>query len=306
MTIETSNPVIFIPLKDRYRAVVINSDVAPKYFKTLRPITTKSWKPRKQFILTRFLHPGPDIVSTLSTCKSVTDGEYLWPYTTIPVPFRTINKFRRQHFLSVAFLTSNQDFPEPYSNDEICQYSFKLQSGDPSLLNTLSMIKPRSESCCHYGSIDPDAYTPTKKYPFRGIFVGDYSAHGIEFILIKHEDSSSEPPKDSNDWEEILSHVSGKLTGVKITGDPNVPAGKVSFKTEEISIENGQDIVGEDEFLSLRSRGEIQGTGRVVKSQGYISNEYGKSSPLPSLPTKPAYRKYYDKLSNHITSRQIH
>ncbi|XP_076338039.1 F-box only protein 31-like [Tachypleus tridentatus] len=53
------------------------------------------------------------------------------------------------------------------------------------------------------------------KVPIKpGIFKGTYGAHGVELIMLSYEE-----------------HL-GKAKAVKITGDPNVPAGKVSFQVD--------------------------------------------------------------------------
>jgi hypothetical protein len=37
-----------------------------------------------------------------------------------------------------------------------------------------------------YATLDPKLYTPTEEKPYRGIWVGDYSGHGCEFLLVSY------------------------------------------------------------------------------------------------------------------------
>ena len=60
-------------------------------------------------------------------------------------------------------------------------------------------------------------------FPVKGgLFKGDYGSHGVEFI-------SLEMPRLTNKGEPHRSGPSG-VQGVKMTGDPNVPFGHLSFK----------------------------------------------------------------------------
>ncbi|RAL62955.1 hypothetical protein DID88_004044 [Monilinia fructigena] len=79
-----------------------------------------------------------------------------------------------------------------------------------------------------WSTIDPKFYTPTEYSPYRGIFIGDYS---------------------------------GSLRAVKLTGDPNVPRGELTWFADDI---------GERGFVRF---GEKNWPGaRIVKSVGQIAN----------------------------------
>lgn len=45
-----------------------------------------------------------------------------------------------------------------------------------------------------YATLPPEAYTPTKLKPWRGIWCGDYSGHGCEFLAILQPDEPVELP----------------------------------------------------------------------------------------------------------------
>lgn len=130
-------------------------------------------------------------------CKIEEDYKWDWPCERIPAPSRTTNRsFQRDSRNPTP--PRIKKFPKPRSRDEICQYAFRLQR-DPYWSD------PRR----HYGSMDSSAYTPTNEYPFRGIWVGDYAAHGCEFLLLRQESFPIDPPmywdedEDGNtiDWD---------------------------------------------------------------------------------------------------------
>ncbi|CAK7218297.1 hypothetical protein SBRCBS47491_003462 [Sporothrix bragantina] len=204
-----------------------------------------------------------------------------------------------------------------------------------------------------YATIDPYYYTPTEDRPFRGIFVGDYSSHGCEFLLVFQDDkvvksgrttdgfaqgngegngegsaggnaggnagddaegngadngdngggtmptltsmaslssmlgsfssslvsSSSAPPAttsydapirmDSESDEEFARRVrdhriyQGSIRAVKLTGDPNVPRGEVSFLAPDLG-PNGLDRIMRNEPFDgvrmVKCKGHIAGT----------------------------------------------
>ncbi|CAK7206167.1 hypothetical protein SEUCBS139899_008952 [Sporothrix eucalyptigena] len=159
-----------------------------------------------------------------------------------------------------------------------------------------------------YATIDPHYYTPTEDRPFRGLFVGDYSAHGCEFLLVYQSDDVLKMPTNENaegggyggggESDEDTSSSSsgsasavapvddlprftgesdgdyaqrlrdhriyrGSIRAIKLTGDPNVPRGEVSFLAPDLG-PNGLDrVIHEEPFANVRmvkSRGHIAGT----------------------------------------------
>ncbi|KAL7897077.1 hypothetical protein HDV63DRAFT_85739 [Trichoderma sp. SZMC 28014] len=130
------------------------------------------------------------------------------------------------------------------------------------------------EELITYSTLDPSLYTPTPERPWRGIWVGDYSAHGCEFLLIHQPD---DPPatdaelgifRDEHDsdeaWEKKRLEARmyrGRLEGIKLTGDPNIPRGEYSFVANDL---------GPDGFVETATDAQFSGA-RIVKSQGHIA-----------------------------------
>ncbi|KAK9472545.1 uncharacterized protein V1510DRAFT_434894 [Dipodascopsis tothii] len=64
--------------------------------------------------------------------------------------------------------------------------------------------------------VDDAAWRPTAQCPLRGIWVGDYESHGGEFVVFLQPDAS-------------------RLEAVKLTGDPNVPRGELTFVVDDLA-----------------------------------------------------------------------
>jgi hypothetical protein len=83
-----------------------------------------------------------------------------------------------------------------------------------------------------YSTLDPELYTPTTSQPWKGIWVGDYSAHGCEFLLITQShpapfdeaayDATRTEEEDTADFERRKTDARryrGRLEAIKLTGD---------------------------------------------------------------------------------------
>ncbi|KAF4331757.1 hypothetical protein FBEOM_14474 [Fusarium beomiforme] len=133
------------------------------------------------------------------------------------------------------------------------------------------------EELITYSTLDPELYTPTVLKPWRGIWVGDYSTHGCEFILIHQPDDETITTdeelglvrKDSESEEEWEARrvegrtFQGRLEAIKLTGDPNVPRGEITFVADDL----GPDGVVDDAPPDPRFQGM-----RTVHSKGHIAN----------------------------------
>lgn len=76
--------------------------------------------------------------------------------------------------------------------------------------------------------------TNEKPLIMPGIFKGTYSSHGVELVMVTHS------PADH------------KIFGTKITGDPNVPEGKLTFEvdlTRPLSEDNSEPGEGKRSFM---------------------------------------------------------
>ncbi|CDO55394.1 conserved hypothetical protein [Geotrichum candidum] len=67
-----------------------------------------------------------------------------------------------------------------------------------------------------FSRISPELLTPTPEFPWRGIWLADYSTHGPEFLLFHQP-------------------VKTRLEAIKLTGDVCVPRGEYSFIVENLN-----------------------------------------------------------------------
>lgn len=135
------------------------------------------------------------------------------------------------------------------------------------------------EEIMTYSTLDPELYTPTATKPWRGIWVGDYSGHGCEFLLINQPD---DPPTTDEElglvrlssetdeqWEKRRLDARvyrGRLEAIKLTGDPNVPRGEYTFVADDLGPDGFVGHAAEEPFTGarvVRSKGHVAATGFV-------------------------------------------
>lgn len=133
-----------------------------------------------------------------------------------------------------------------------------------------------------YATLDPKLYTPTEDKPYRGIWIGDYSGHGCEFLLM-HQPDDDEPfdpaslvqePDETAEEFETRKHdervYRGSIRAIKLTGDPNVPRGEYTFVADDI---------GKNGFVRVATEERFKGA-RVVKSRGHIAQTMFRDGEL--------------------------
>ncbi|KAL9602421.1 MAG: hypothetical protein Q9219_001845 [cf. Caloplaca sp. 3 TL-2023] len=140
------------------------------------------------------------------------------------------------------------------------------------------------EDVMTFSTIAEEYYTPTVEKPWQGIWVGDYSGHGCEFLLLiqRAVDPVSEPPRSSSktplrhyyDKEDAPNNVdlpvvegedgscAGRLEAIKLTGDPNVPLGEFTWVADDI---------GPAGLLRIADERIFKGA-RVVRSFGHSAS----------------------------------
>lgn len=144
---------------------------------------------------------------------------------------------------------------------------------------------PVGEEIATYATIGPEVYTPTPSKPFRGIWVGDYGAHGCEFLLLTQpDDDDFVPPLDPDsisrlDGETDAQYAKrqrdavmyrGRLEAVKLTGDANVPRGEVTFVVDELG-NGGTEIHVEHPNMTFSARA-IESRGHIART-GFANGE---------------------------------
>ncbi|PHH93238.1 hypothetical protein CDD83_9508 [Cordyceps sp. RAO-2017] len=149
------------------------------------------------------------------------------------------------------------------------------------------------EELITYSTLDPVLYTPTATKPWRGIWVGDYSGHGCEFLLINQPDDA--PATDAElglvrgeqeteaAWRQRRLEgriYRGRLEAIKLTGDPNVPRGEYTFVADDLGPGGFAGIATDAPFVGarvVRSKGHVAATGFV--DDKYIDSQLLLISP---------------------------
>ncbi|KAK2742879.1 hypothetical protein FQN55_007663 [Onygenales sp. PD_40] len=219
------------------------------------------------------------IFNSFMLCKKVTAEEddtdiSVWPPRIIPSDYRADVSYER-------YLSFQAQEDKPQRLEEVCESAFRLKRwmrfGN---LGTAFDIGTVRDGISTYGTLRRELYTPTREKPYQGIWVGDYSGHGSEFLLVlqrdghslsgdEHatsenadtvDDSSSSTYSTSQDSSMPLP--SGRLEAIKLTGDPNVPRGEITFYADDIG-QGGLIRIADEEIF----RG-----ARVVHSKGHIAS----------------------------------
>jgi hypothetical protein len=200
----------------------------------------------------------------------------LWPPAIIPARHRVRNASQE------AFTGHGH---KPQKRSEVSNQSFRIRRWMEMGSSSSTPGTHLGEEIYTYATLDPKLYTPTEEKPYRGIWVGDYSGHGCEFLLL-HQPDDREPfdeslviqAEDETDEEFIARKKEeriyrGSLEAIKLTGDPNVPRGEFTWISDDISKSGYIRTATEERFKGAR----------VVKSRGHLAARMFRNSKLFSI-----------------------
>ena len=124
--------------------------------------------------------------------EAQSQGTQVWPPRIIPSAER-VRSASGNMFRDVGH--------KPTNHNEVCQTAFRTRTWCDFLgLNVISLSSlggaTMGEEVTTFSTLPPECYTPTKEKPYQGIWVGDYSGHGFEFLLLtqKTPDESRDIP----------------------------------------------------------------------------------------------------------------
>ncbi|KAF7561447.1 hypothetical protein G7046_g2696 [Stylonectria norvegica] len=240
------------------------------------------------FILTRPLD------TAVANTKLAIDFPYgdIWPSPAVPA---------RHHVVGLHGIDGQQAGgidPEhrPRRRSEVSDQTFRIRQwmemngstgfafGLGGLIDMAGSVGVHiGEEVSTYSTLDPYLYTPTVLRPWRGIWVGDYSGHGCEFLLIHQPDD--EPATDvelglfrnddesDTEWETRKTEARiyrGRLEAIKLTGDPNVPRGEYTFIAEDLGPGGSLGLAADPPFTGARV---VQSKGHVADA-GFVDGKY--------------------------------
>lgn len=153
---------------------------------------------------------------------AISEGTHVWPPQILPAICRTRNASQDGY---------NSNGHRPSKLSEVSQSNFRLRRwveyrrSNPSLLSiqpgahgnsateSHSLLGPQfsvnasgvtirmPEDVTTYATLPDWCFTPTSSKPWQGIWCGDYSGHGCEFIVIQQPDKDDERPLPRGmDW----------------------------------------------------------------------------------------------------------
>ena len=132
------------------------------------------------------------ITSTISLCHPIAPelqapNMQLWPPRKIPA---------KQRVRSDSGNAFRGEGHRPKMWEEACSYAFRLRRGIDFQRRSLGISSIRmGESVTTFGTLLSESYTPTPAKPFQGLWVGDYSGHGCEFLLVMQKRVSRNAPR---------------------------------------------------------------------------------------------------------------
>lgn len=110
----------------------------------------------------------------------------VWPPFTLPATVRSRNTSQD------AFSSSGH---RPTRLSEVSEHTFRIRRWTEFTHRLAEIAMPYGENVATYATLPPEAYTPTKLKPWKGIWCGDYSGHGCEFLAILQPDQDRELPE---------------------------------------------------------------------------------------------------------------
>ncbi|OOF96103.1 hypothetical protein ASPCADRAFT_207467 [Aspergillus carbonarius ITEM 5010] len=241
--IQTFNPKVGLWLDDPVLLLKNHQEGQPRY---LRGETRMPMPIETQNVYNAFSLCSARLPSNLKASEQ-------WPPRNIPSDHRVYRDVELQ-------LSERERHPRQL--DDVSEHAFRIRRWAHFRWGMPIFAAGQSETLSTYATLDPGLYTPTKEKPYQGIWVGDYSAHGCEFLLFLQRERTDEhaSPANASEWgEESIPQCS--LEAIKLTGDPNVPRGEISFLADD---------VGPGGLVRIAEEALFQGA-RIVRSRGHVA-----------------------------------
>ena len=140
-------------------------------------------------------HTGPDSYGIFNTFmltrpldpSLINPGTSVWPPQIVPASQRTRNQ-SSQRFNGLDHK------PECLSHMSMGTFRLRKWMQFISRSSPGGLPMRMGEDVVTYGTLSEEAYVPTANKPWRGLWVGDYSGHGCEFLLVTQPEIEEERP----------------------------------------------------------------------------------------------------------------
>lgn len=178
--IDLNRPILSISVADAQAASAYGSN----RYATELLMNSRSGQPNQpssSVFLTRALPPHLTASNTA-----------VWPHRNLPTP----NNDRVRNESNASFRATGH---KPYNSAEASEAAFRVRQwvhfGPFAPLANDGPSAQLGEVVTTYGTLDPACYAPTKDKPWQGIWCGDYSGHGCEFLVIMQPDEPRPLPE---------------------------------------------------------------------------------------------------------------
>ena len=128
--------------------------------------------------------------SWVSLCRPIppelqSPSMQLWPPRKLPA---------KQRVRSDSGSTFRDEGHRPKTWEEASDQAFRIRKGIGFQSRVLGIPVQMGESVVTFSTLLPESYTPTASKPWQGLWVGDYSGHGCEFLLVMQKRVSTHAP----------------------------------------------------------------------------------------------------------------
>lgn len=104
------------------------------------------------------------------------------------------------------------------------------------------------EDITTYATLPPECYTPTRAKPWQGIWCGDYSGHGCEFLVVLQPDADDERPLPSG-----MDYLRDWFRGEPRRGSDSSEGSFASAQEEQLSTGAESDVAAADDAFEVLS-----------------------------------------------------
>ena len=120
-----------------------------------------------------------------------------------------------------------------------------------------------------FGTLPEESYTPTKRKPWQGIWVGDYTGHGCEFLVILQKDVDRQSRIPVSGWSpQPTSARIVSFAGPNPENTSDEAHSSLKSPIRETAEDNESATFQEDYLLADAADGSCVGRLEAIKLTG--------------------------------------